>query len=140
MNKLLHALLLLGLISCGKQKTDQAPLAPISSATDTHASMVPIKIDLPTNFSANAVKELSKYINCIYQDHNENYWFASNSEGVYCFDGKVLYQFTTKDGLPDNQVFTIQQDQQNNIWLLTVGGISRFDGKTFTTYPDKSET
>ena len=140
MNKLLHALLLLGLISCSKQKTDQAPLAPTSSATDTHASIVPIKIDLPTHFSANAVNELSKYINCIFQDNHDNYWFASNGEGVYCFDGKVLYQFTTKDGLPDNQVFTIQQDQQYNIWLLTIGGISRFNGKTFTTYPEKSET
>ncbi|MBP7680022.1 MAG: hypothetical protein KA103_03165 [Saprospiraceae bacterium] len=76
-------------------------------------------------------------VNYIFQDKQGNYWFATNGKGAYRFDGITLVQFTAKNGLCDNQVFTIQEDDKSNIWFLTVGGICRFDGKTFKTFPDK---
>lgn len=84
------------------------------------------------------VTEIGKRIWSIFQDKKGNYWFGSSGQGVYRFDGKNLIQFTDKDGLADNQVRTIQEDKAGNIWFNTGGGVSRFDGQTFTT-PSKKE-
>ena len=148
MNKILAAIIYFALTSCGNQKAEQAGMNQSALPDDSISvqSTVPIKTEYTTKFSANAVTETGKSINCIFQDMNNNYWFATNGQGVYCYDGVMLIQFTAKDGLCDNQVFTIQEDKRGNIWFLTAGGISRFDaarndsagqGKIFTTFPGK---
>lgn len=88
---------------------------------------------------SNTVLELGKNIRSILQDRNGNYWFGSESEGVYRYDGKTLIQFTFKDGLPNNQVRTIQEDKSGNIWFVTGGGICHYDGKSFATFTDTKE-
>ncbi len=82
-----------------------------------------------------ASTNLGKNIQCIFQDKNDNYWFGTQKEGVYRYNGRTILQFTDKDGLSNNQVQTIQEDASGNIWFGTGGfGISRFDGKTMTTF------
>lgn len=141
MNKLLIAIIYFGLTSCGNQKAEQVKINQATLPNDSLGSQtkIPTKTEYTTTFGANAVTKIGRAINCIFQDSNNNYWFASNGEGVYRYDGETLIQFTTKDGLCDNQVFTIQEDKQGNLWFVTVGGISRFDGKTFTTFPTKHD-
>ena len=136
---MLIAIIYFGLTSCGNQKTEQVKMNQTTLPTDSVSAQttVPTKAEYNTSFGANAVTKMGGAINCIFQDLNNNYWFASNGEGVYRYDGKTLIQFTTKDGLRDNQVLTIQEDKQGNLWFVTVGGISRFDGKNFTTAPNK---
>jgi ligand-binding sensor domain-containing protein len=93
----------------------------------------------------NKPENITGIIRSIYQDKNNNYWFGSdhvktigsgNSEGggVYRYDGKELVQFTINDGLFNNQVRTIQEDKAGNIWFECGGGISSFDGRTFTSF------
>jgi ligand-binding sensor domain-containing protein len=84
------------------------------------------------------VNRLDKSIRSIFQDVNGNFWFGTNTAGVYRYDGNTLTQFTMKDGLVDNQITTIQADQFGNIWFGTGGfGISRFDGSKFTIHTRK---
>lgn len=53
-------------------------------------------------------------------------------------DDFVLY--TTKDGLGDNNIFDIEQDDNGYLWLGTRRGISRFDGSSFLQfYSDTSQ-
>ncbi|WP_347157165.1 two-component regulator propeller domain-containing protein [Pontibacter chitinilyticus] len=42
--------------------------------------------------------------------------------------------WTLEDGLPQSQVNDILQDNQQQLWLATRGGVSRFDGSTFRTF------
>lgn len=79
------------------------------------------------------VSEMSKSIWSVFQDRNDNYWFGSNGQGVYRYDGKTLTRFTTKHGLPHNQIRGIQGDKSGNVYINTLDGVSRFDGRTFTT-------
>ncbi|MEO8146531.1 MAG: two-component regulator propeller domain-containing protein [Bacteroidia bacterium] len=139
MNRLLIAILYFGLTSCGNQKAEQEKInqKTLPDNSVTAPTTISRKTNYATTFAANKVTEIGKEINCIFQDINYNYWFATNGEGVYSYDGKTLIQFTTKDGLSDNQVFTIQEDKQGDIWFVTVGGINRFDGKTFSTFRSK---
>jgi len=109
-----------------------------SCNTQTRKVSEPEKITSPkvdsSNFAANKVTDIGRNIISIFQDKNNNYWFGTNSDGVYRYDGKTIFHFTQKDGLSGNQVQSIQEDKSENIWFGTSGfGISRFDGKTFTT-------
>lgn len=48
--------------------------------------------------------------------------------------------YTTEDGLPQNYVSSIVQDQDGFIWVATLDGIARFDGYTFREFNISSET
>lgn len=73
-------------------------------------------------------------IRAIYQDKKGNYWFGSDRDGLYRYDGKTLTLFTTKDGLTHNQVRDIQEDSKGNIWLVTGGAICSYNGAMFTPF------
>ncbi|TPV35373.1 hypothetical protein FJ651_00175 [Paucihalobacter ruber] len=69
----------------------------------------------------------------IYQDSNEQYWFGSNGNGIYHFDGEKIKQFTEENGLVSNQIRGIQENKAGSIFIETPEGISVFDGTSFTT-------
>ena len=49
-----------------------------------------------------------------------------------------LQNFTTKEGLPQSQVYDIVQDSIGYLWIATQGGgIARFDGDEFTVFNEK---
>lgn len=45
--------------------------------------------------------------------------------------------YSTKDGLPSNEVYQAIQDSKGYMWFATDFGISRFDGYNFTNYNSK---
>lgn len=74
-------------------------------------------------------------VHCSLQDKNGNIWFGTTGEGVYRYDGKEFTQFTQKDGLSNNKIWSIIEDKSGNIWFGTDDGVSRFDGKTISKVP-----
>ena len=74
-------------------------------------------------------------VHCSLQDKDGNLWFGTTGEGVYQYDGKEFTQFTEKDGLSNNSVWSILEDKSGNIWFGTDDGISRYDGKTISKIP-----
>ncbi len=101
------------------------------SATATAAAQD--KKPEPKAANGEAVSELGKNIMYVMQAKNDIYWFGSNDSGVYRYDGKTLVNFTTKDGLVSNQIRGVQEDKSGNVYFTTYEGISRFDGRAFTT-------
>ncbi len=73
----------------------------------------------------------------VLEDRKGNFWFASMFSGVYCYNGKSLQRFTTRDGLVNNGMRCIYEDKAGNIWFGTGGGLSRFDGKSFQNFTTK---
>jgi ligand-binding sensor domain-containing protein len=72
----------------------------------------------------------------VFQDKSNNYWFGTDGNGLFRFDGKTFTRFTTKDGLAHDQIRGIQQHgPTGDILITTLGQVSRFDGKRFTTLP-----
>lgn len=69
-------------------------------------------------------------IRSIFQDSKGNYWFGSLQEGVALYNGKSFIYFTNNDGLSDNQIHSIQEDKEGDIWFNTQKGVSTYDGKT----------
>ena len=74
-------------------------------------------------------------VHCGLQDKASNLWFGTTGEGVYRYDGKSFTNFTMKDGLNSNTVWSILEDKSGNIWFGTADGICRYDGKSFTSIP-----
>lgn len=72
---------------------------------------------------------------CQLLDKDGNIWFSIRGEGAYRYNGKSFTNFTTKDGLCNNDVSAIIQDSAGNILLGTKNGICKYDGNKFTKYP-----
>ena len=82
----------------------------------------------------------------IIEDSKGNIWFGRDGYGATKFDGKTFTHFTKKDGLCSNNVASIAEDAQGNIWFGSItsdfpryineGGLSRYDGKTFTRFSE----
>jgi len=79
------------------------------------------------------VSEIGGETRCIFQDSKNNFWFATNGEGVFKYDGKTIIQFTDKHGLCSNFVWNVQEGKDGNMWFKTRDAICYFDGKEFTT-------
>lgn len=45
---------------------------------------------------------------------------------------------SVEEGLPMSQANQIAQDAQGHLWIATLGGLSRFDGNTFTNYTKRN--
>ena len=65
-----------------------------------------------------------------------NYIWAGTDGGVikWNIDNGEYIKFTTADGLVDNIVQSIAIDSEGNKWFGTSGGVSKFDGKNWTTF------
>lgn len=51
----------------------------------------------------------------ILEDKKENIWFTTERNGVYRFDGKTFKNYTTKDGLINNSIFSVVEDHIGNL-------------------------
>lgn len=69
------------------------------------------------------------------QDRDGNLWFGTSHHGVYRYDGVSFTNFTTRDGLCKNQVFSILEDTDGVLWFGTSDGLCTYDGKSFTHLP-----
>ncbi len=72
-------------------------------------------------------------INALFCDSRGDLWIATQ-EGLFRYnDGKII-QYTKKDGLSYQWVYTVAEDPSGNLWFGTHEGISKWDGHSFTKY------
>lgn len=63
------------------------------------------------------------------------FWFSTQQDGVYNYDGTDVLQFNTNNGLTNNNVVCIAEDREGDIWLGTQGsGALKFSGMAFTYF------
>ena len=74
-------------------------------------------------------------ISSIIEDKAGNLWIATMGEGVYCYDGKSFRNYTVRDGLITNVVYSIMEDKEGNLWFGTINGTSLYNKKGFTNFP-----
>jgi ligand-binding sensor domain-containing protein/AraC-like DNA-binding protein len=65
-------------------------------------------------------------------------WAATRGNGLWVFDNSQISIhktiLTTKDGLPDNDIFNIFEDSENNIWVATRNGLAVIKNDTWENY------
>lgn len=75
-------------------------------------------------------------IQCSLQDKTGSLWFGtSGGEGVFRYDAVsgTCTNFSVKDGLMNNDVYSIYEDKTGNLWFGTLDGVSCYDGKGFVS-------
>ncbi|MCP5053213.1 MAG: response regulator [bacterium] len=74
----------------------------------------------------------------VYEDRSGRFWVGTRGGGLNRFDREnnrwTLY--STREGLPNNIVYGILEDEEGNLWLSTNNGLSQFNPQrgTFTNY------
>ncbi|MEE8240825.1 MAG: two-component regulator propeller domain-containing protein, partial [Nitrospirales bacterium] len=69
-------------------------------------------------------------LNALYEDSQGRFWVGTWGQGLLLFDrdsGTITTSFTTADGLPNNIIGDILEDDQGVLWIVTAAGLSRFD-------------
>ncbi|MBK8806631.1 MAG: response regulator [Bacteroidales bacterium] len=82
------------------------------------SSLIPFDLKKPT------------WANSIIKDFKNRFWIAT-SAFLYCFDGTGLKSYMMEVNNPStisgNQAYSIYEDSQQNIWVITDGGIDKYD-------------
>jgi len=60
---------------------------------------------------------IGNHVYHVIQDRENNMWFATET-GVSKYNGVQFVNFTTKDGLPDNDVLKLFEDSKGRIWMM----------------------
>src|SRR5690606_36166937 len=95
------------------------------------------------NYTADGNKAvlLSNQVISVYKDSKQQLWFGTLDGGVslYNVEEDKFKTYTIAEGLANNNVYGILEDDNGIIWLTTNRGISRFDtnANKFTNYDSK---
>lgn len=73
----------------------------------------------------------------VFQDHHGVMWFGTNSGGVGKFDGNNFTTISDNDGLINNNVYSITENDNQELLFGTAKGLSVYNGVSFRNYSEK---
>jgi len=88
-------------------------------------------ISLPSCFY-NGAKPFNSVVRNIIQDSKQNYWIATETEGLFYYDPvkSTCHIYTQNNGLLSNTVRSVSQIGNNTIWVGTKKGLNIIDTQT----------
>lgn len=78
------------------------------------------------------------YVFSIHVAPDQSVWAGTWGGGVSRFDGARWQNYTTRDGLAGDIVYSIVQEPSGVLWFGTNNGVSRYDGKYWHNYDQKT--
>ena len=77
-------------------------------------------------------------ISRLFEDSQGRIWMGGwDGVGLSCYDGEKLTTYNMADGLPDDNITSIVEDDTGNLWIGTHQGLCRFDGREFRAYGEE---
>jgi signal transduction histidine kinase/ligand-binding sensor domain-containing protein len=73
-------------------------------------------------------------VTSVVEDANGYLWVGTEGGGLARFDGNEFKVYTTKDGLLSNNIAGLHIDRHQNLWVLHLRGMAKFDGRTFRRF------
>ncbi|MEA1787206.1 two-component regulator propeller domain-containing protein [Arenibacter sp. GZD96] len=83
----------------------------------------------PLEISEDALKRLSQFqVKALTYDQNKVLWIGTGGDGLKAYNTqtKDFYRYTTENGLANNVIYAVMQDNMNNLWLSSNKGIIKF--------------
>lgn len=78
------------------------------------------------------------YVITIKEDSDGTLWIGTYTGGLnkFNYDTETFTYYTVEDGLPNNSIYAIAEDDSKKLWISTNNGISKFDPRKniFTNY------
>jgi len=72
--------------------------------------------------------------NTVFQDHAGRIWVGFHDSGLMQLSPETNRVFTTRDGLPNNEIFSIRETRGGDLLIGARGGLARMHGGRFTTF------
>jgi ligand-binding sensor domain-containing protein/signal transduction histidine kinase/DNA-binding response OmpR family regulator len=100
--------------------TDEDGVVLFNTKTETF-------IDFKKEFN-NKNSILGNKIKSLFYDKKGILWAGTSGDGMNAYDlkNKIIYNYTTNDGLANNVIYGILPDSENNLWLSSNRGITMF--------------
>ncbi len=73
-------------------------------------------------------------VTSIITDYKKNLWFSTYGNGICQLDHGAFFTLTADEGLLDNNVQCMEEDNEGNIWIGTTKGLCRYSGGRFVTF------
>jgi ligand-binding sensor domain-containing protein len=87
-----------------------------------------IKQYIRSNYSCDNCLSSNEIITVFEDKSNDCLWIGTvNGLNKFIPEGETFITYTEKDGLPNNIIYAILQDNSGNLWMSTNRGISKFD-------------
>ncbi len=95
-------------------------------------------------------QSMINWVTEIMEDKQGNIWFGRDGYGACKYDGQSFTHYTKQNGLASTNIQVIREDKEGNLWFGSRvvekdnpnqnertgdGGLTKFDGKTFTQFP-----
>lgn len=82
----------------------------------------------PINYLNKYQKNKSAVL-CVFEDKKKNLWIGTEGDGIFYYNqtNKVSIKYDTSNGLPNNVVYGILPDDNDNIWVSTNSGLSKIN-------------
>ncbi|MGV3636405.1 MAG: two-component regulator propeller domain-containing protein [Flavobacteriales bacterium] len=71
---------------------------------------------------------------CLLERRDGSIWAGTDGGGLSRIDSASITTWTTEEGLPNNVVWCMAEDQGGALWIATLAGLVRYDGRTFLTF------
>lgn len=62
-------------------------------------------------------------MNCLLEDHDGNLWIGTERAGLACWQPRRFAHLTVRQGLPDDNVWTLTRSASGGIWIGTDQGV-----------------
>ncbi|MBL0343136.1 MAG: histidine kinase [Bacteroidetes bacterium] len=77
----------------------------------------------------------NNFIYKVYIDYLKRVWFATDGNGITCFENGKFTNYSEDQGLKSRIIYSLTEDHFGNIWCSSASdGIYRFDGKSFRNF------
>jgi len=77
--------------------------------------------------------------NAVFQDRGGKVWVGFNDLGLMLFSGSESRRYTTREGLPDNEVFRIREGLNGGLLVSTRNGVASMVAGKFQTFHPPDE-
>jgi len=77
----------------------------------------------------------NNFIRYIYEDNDGILWFGTH-RGLICMKDEKITVYTNQNGLVDNQVYSILEDEKKNLWLCGPKGVFRINKKELKDFSE----
>ncbi|WP_430813782.1 hybrid sensor histidine kinase/response regulator transcription factor [Carboxylicivirga sp. RSCT41] len=65
----------------------------------------------------------------LFVDSKDKLWVGTEFNGLFCYESETdsFIQYSTEQGFPSNNILSIEEDNDNNLWLTSKLGISKLN-------------
>jgi ligand-binding sensor domain-containing protein/signal transduction histidine kinase/DNA-binding NarL/FixJ family response regulator len=81
------------------------------------------------NQEKNSIRRFPEYSRSMHEDSRNRIWIATLDKGISLYtasEGPLAY-YNENNGLANNQALCILEDNENNLWISTTNGLSKFN-------------